>query len=249
MTRNPAAAIDGVRQEGERVCRPQSVRISWPPFAVPGRDSSAEARRSSRRVDTRSLPQATTLAQDRDHLMNTTTAVRASETQIDELLDALAPKLGRDAVAYGNHVRRVYGLVAAQRDWSEAEHGQAAVAAVFHDIGIWLNNTFDYLDPSRVHAADYLRAEGLDAWRPLVDDMILEHHKLRPIKDNPLVEAFRRADLCDVSFGLARRRIPRGTYRQLVRRHPIAGFHARLVSFGVAHARKDPRHPLPMLRW
>jgi hypothetical protein len=181
--------------------------------------------------------------------MSNTTAVRAPDARIDELLAALAPKLGRDAAAYGNHVRRVYGLVAAQRDWSDDEHGQAAIAAVFHDVGIWLNDTFDYLDPSRDHAADYLKAEGLDAWRPVVDVMILEHHKLRPVKDNPLVEAFRRADLCDLSFGLVRGGIPRGTYRELVRRHPIAGFHARLVSFGIAQARKDPRRPLPMLRW
>jgi hypothetical protein len=181
--------------------------------------------------------------------MSNPTTQHASATRIDELLDALAPKLGRDAAAYGNHVRRVYGLVAAQRDWSAEEHAQAAIAAVFHDVGIWLDDTFDYLDPSRGHTADYLRDEGLTAWGPTVDAVILEHHRLRPVRDNPLVEAFRRADLCDLSFGLIRPGMPRGTYRQLVRRHPIAGFHARLVRFGAAQARKDPRHPLPMLRW
>ncbi len=97
--------------------------------------------------------------------------------------------------------------------------------------------------------ADYLRAEGRTAWEPIVDRMILEHHRLRPVRDAPLVEAFRRADLADLSFGLLRPGIPRGTYRRLVREHPIAGFHARLVTFGVAQVRKDPRHPLPMLRW
>jgi hypothetical protein len=169
--------------------------------------------------------------------------------RIEDLLDALAPALGRDATAYGNHARRVFGLVAAQRVWSAEEHAQTAIAAVFHDVGIWLDDTFDYLDPSRGHAAEYLRDEGLTAWGPIVDAMILEHHKLRPVKDSPLVEAFRRADLCDLSFGLIRPGIPRGAYRRLVRQYPISGFHGRLVSFAVAQARKDPRHPLPMLRW
>ena len=32
-----------------------------------------------------------------------------------------------------------------------------AVAAVFHDIGIWSNKTFDYLEPSVALAREYLK--------------------------------------------------------------------------------------------
>ncbi len=174
----------------------------------------------------------------------------AAEERLEALLAQYAPQLGRDSDAYGNHVRRVFGLVAAQRPQATPEElDQVAIAAVFHDIAIWLDDTFDYLDPSRDHATDYLAAEGLQAWAPRVTRLVMEHHKLRPVKDDPLVEAFRRADLCDLSFGLVRPGIPRGVYRELAAKHPICGFQQRLVQFSLVQLRKDPRHPLPMMRW
>lgn len=170
--------------------------------------------------------------------------------RLEGLLTRFAPPLGRDADAYGNHVRRVFGLVAAQLPaLTDDELHQVAIAAVFHDIAIWCDDTFDYLDPSRDHAAGYLAAEGLAQWTPRVSRLILEHHKLRPVKDDPLVEAFRRADLCDLSFGAIGPRSARGAYRELVRTHPAHGFQMRLVQFAIIQLRKDPRHPLPMLRW
>ena len=170
--------------------------------------------------------------------------------RIEGLLATYAPQFGRDADAYGNHVRRVYGLVRAQGPHLTPEQvGQVEVAAVFHDIAIWLDDTFDYLEPSKDHAVDYLTAEGLSGWIPAVDELILQHHKLRPVKGDPLVEAFRRADLCDLSFGLAARGVPRGAYRELVAAYPVFGFQKRLVQFTIGQVRKDPLHPLPMLRW
>lgn len=35
-----------------------------------------------------------------------------------------------------------------------------AIAAVFHDIGIWTNHTLDYLDPSAGQAKAYLTETG-----------------------------------------------------------------------------------------
>lgn len=170
--------------------------------------------------------------------------------RLEGLLAQFAPQLGHDADAYGNHVRRMFGIVLAQLPAAtEEQQGQAAVAAVFHDIAIWLDDTFDYLDPSRDHAAAYLRAEGLEAWIPEVSALIMQHHKLRPVKGDPLAEAFRRADLCDLSFGLIGPGVPRGTYRQLAAQHPVCGFQKRLVQFTLVQVRNDPRHPLPMLRW
>lgn len=170
--------------------------------------------------------------------------------RIERLLAGFAPQLGRDAGAYGNHVRRVFGLVAAQGPHLSADElDQVAIAAVFHDLAIWLDDTFDYLAPSRDHAADYLEAEGRVDWLPQVSAMIMWHHKLRPIHGAPLVEAFRRADLCDVSFGLVSRGIPKGVHRQLVARYPVLGFQRRLVHFTLVQTRKEPLRPLPMLRW
>lgn len=120
---------------------------------------------------------------------------------------------------------------------------------MFHDIAIWVDGTFDYLEPSAGHAADFLRDEGKPEWVPIVGRMIMDHHKLRPVRDEPLVEAFRRADLCDVSFGLVDRGIPAGAYSDLVDEYPVLGFQKRLVHFTAVQVRKDPRRPLPMLRW
>ena len=170
--------------------------------------------------------------------------------RIEGLLVGFAPDLGKDAPRYGNHVRRVFGLVRAQGpQLTTQELEQVAVAAVFHDIGIWFDGTFDYLEPSRKHAVDYLESEGLDDWIPVVSDLILRHHQLRPISGAPMAEAFRRADLCDLSFGLIHRGIPAGTWRDLAKMFPPAGFQLRVTQFAAKRTLTHPLSPLPMMRW
>lgn len=177
-------------------------------------------------------------------------ALHEPSERVEGLLAGFASELGRDQAAYGNHVRRVFGLVRAQGPHlSGDELEQVAIAAVFHDIGIWLDGTFDYLEPSRDHAVRYLDAEGLHSWTPTVEAMILRHHQLRPIRDAPLAEAFRRADLCDLTFGGLHRGIPAETWAQLHARYPVEGFHLRLVGFAAQRTLKHPLSPLPMLRW
>lgn len=171
--------------------------------------------------------------------------------ELDALLADYATQLGADAPGYRGHVHRVSALVLAQRPggWSAEDRAQLVVAAVFHDLGIWLNDTFDYLDPSADHAGVYLERTGHAAWIPRVRAIIQRHHQLRPITDDPLAEAFRRADLCDVSLGLIHLGVARGTWPALRRTYPIAGFHLRLLQLGWRQARREPRRPLPMLRW
>ncbi|MDQ8044861.1 MAG: hypothetical protein AAGC46_09125 [Solirubrobacteraceae bacterium] len=170
--------------------------------------------------------------------------------RIEGILAGFAPQLGRDAVAYGNHVRRVFGLVRAQGPQLTADDlEQTAIAAVFHDLGVWTHHTFDYLEPSIALAAGYLDAEGLAAWGPRVHTMILEHHKLRPYRGDPVVEWFRRADLCDLSFGLRRSGIPRAAYRDLAAAFPSAGFHRRIAQLATTRAITHPLRPAPMMRW
>ncbi|MBO9534989.1 MAG: hypothetical protein J7513_18595 [Solirubrobacteraceae bacterium] len=172
--------------------------------------------------------------------------------ELDALLAPHHGALGADATAYIGHVHRMAGLVLAQEPapgWEPDARGQLVVAAVFHDLGIWLDGTFDYLDPSAAHAADHLRTTGRDAWISRVDRMIQRHHQLRPIRDDALVEAFRRADLADLTFGRVRSGIPRGAWRELRGHWPVAGFQKRLAQLTVAQARQHPLKPLPMLRW
>jgi hypothetical protein len=126
---------------------------------------------------------------------------------------------------------------------------KVAVAAALHDIGIWTAGTFDYLEPSVRVADAYLARTGRARWAAEVDEMIREHHKLLPYRahDDWLVEAFRRADLVDVSriftFGL-----PRTFLRAVFSTWPSLGFHRFLVKLTLRRWRGHPLSPLPMVR-
>jgi hypothetical protein len=67
---------------------------------------------------------------------------------VEEVLDDHASELGHDFIAYRNHVYRVVNLCLAIVGDSRVELEKIAVAAVSHDLGIWTNNTFDYIAPS-----------------------------------------------------------------------------------------------------
>ena len=81
---------------------------------------------------------------------------------VEEVLDDHASELGHDLIAYRNHVYRVVNLCLAIMGDSRVEIEKIAVAAVFHDLGIWTNHTFDYIAPSSRSPASTSRLEG---WR------------------------------------------------------------------------------------
>ena len=58
---------------------------------------------------------------------------------IDEVLHDHASELGHDFIAYRNHVYRVVNLCARHCERAMVELEKIAVAAVFHDLGIWTN--------------------------------------------------------------------------------------------------------------
>jgi len=169
---------------------------------------------------------------------------------LDELLQAHATALGGDATAYRNHVYRVTNLCLALRGGDRTQLDKIAIAAAFHDIGIWTDGTLDYLQPSARRAREHLSASRSESWTAEVIEMILQHHKLTRYRANDgwLVEAFRRADLVDVSQGLIRFGVSRELIRDLYTEWPSARFHRRLVSLGAERLRSHPLSPLPMLR-
>ena len=125
-----------------------------------------------------------------------------------------------------------------------------AIAAAFHDLGIWTDGTFDYLQPSIRLAAAHLARAGRPEWTPEVTAMIGEHHKLSRYRGDPdwLVEPFRRADWIDVSKGLLTWGLPRSLLREIGSAWPGEGFHRRLVQLSLRRLRTHPRSPLPMLK-
>ncbi len=169
---------------------------------------------------------------------------------LDAVLRTHAAALGRDFTAYRNHTHRVvnFCVVHATPDVDALE--KIALAAAFHDLGIWTDGTFDYLQPSIELAIDHLARAGRSAWAPEITAMILEHHKITPYRTNPhwLVDPFRRADWADVSRGLIPFGLPRRVVREAFAIWPSAGFHRRLVQLSLERLRAHPATPLPMLR-
>ena len=170
---------------------------------------------------------------------------------VEEVLDNHASELGHDLIAYRNHVYRVVNLCLAIVGDRRVEFDKLAVAAVFHDLGIWTNNTFDYIAPSVAIARKHLTARGLADWIPEIEAMIVDHHKVTPSHAHPqsLVESFRRADWIDVTRGLRRFGLPRTFIAAVAATWPDAGFHRRLVQLTIGRFLKHPLTPLPMVKW
>jgi hypothetical protein len=150
---------------------------------------------------------------------------------VEEVLDDHVSELGHDFIAYRNHVYWVANLCLAIVGDRGVEIEKIAVAAVFHDLGIWTNKTFDYIAPSVAIAREYLAARGKADWIP------------------ELVESFRRANWIDVSLGLRRFGLPRTVIAAVAAKWPDAGFHRRLVELTIDRFWKHPLSPLPMVKW
>lgn len=169
---------------------------------------------------------------------------------VDEVLGPYRARIGEDWAGYRNHVLRVLNFCRALSG-EDALPEALVVAAAFHDLGIWSDGTFDYIEPSAAHAASWLHSRGRPGEVDAVQSVIRMHHKLRPCDGVHAVQAepFRRADLVDVSLGVVRFGLSRDYVAQVQRALPDHGFHWRLVQLAGRQFLKTPLSPLPMLRW
>lgn len=169
---------------------------------------------------------------------------------LDELLHQYSSELGKDFDAYRNHTYRVLNFCSALSTDDPEPLQKMAIAAAFHDLGIWTDKTFDYLPPSERLARAYLDQKGNTEWAPEIGSMIQEHHKIRQYQPDPsgLIEAFRRADLIDVSRGVISFGLPRELLREIFSAFPNAGFHKCLGQLAIKRLLSHPLSPLPMLR-
>lgn len=169
---------------------------------------------------------------------------------IETILGAHATALGGDFVSYRNHVYRVANGCLAMSGRDDALE-KIGVAAAFHDLGIWTDDTFDYIAPSVALARGYLVAQGRDEWIAEIDRMIADHHKITASTDSAqsLVEAFRRADWLDVTLGFRGFGVSRRFVGRLFDAWPSAGFHRRLVTLTIGRWSRHPLTPLPMIKW
>jgi hypothetical protein len=181
----------------------------------------------------------------------TTPLVLTAIALLDELLSEHRAALGRDFTGYGNHTYRVVNFCAALSSSEPAQIEKIAIAAAFHDLGIWTHGTFDYLAPSIELARGWLEGRGKGRWNAEISAMIREHHKISRFRgeaDGGLIERFRRADWIDVTRGLVTFGLPRSFLREVLATWPSAGFHRRLVELQLTRLRTHPWSPLPMMR-
>jgi hypothetical protein len=146
-------------------------------------------------------------------------------------------------------VYRVYNLARAHVT-SDRDVKILTIAAAFHDLGIWTNNTFDYLKPSIELARKYCVLNSIDDdATSQVETMIRDHHKLTKTKKSKLAEIFRKADLADLTFGLMANSVDRKQIREIREAFPNKGFHLTLCKLFIKNLLKNPLRPLPMYKW
>jgi len=174
-----------------------------------------------------------------------------SEEYIDEIIVPHKDAIGKEYLAYRNHVQRVCHFTMCLKKSLEYDDAKKIViASVYHDIAIWTDQTFDYLAPSIQLAKKYLQAHKLENMFEEISLIIDMHHKLSKYKgkfeDN--VEAFRKADLIDLSkgwigFGLDKKMISKS-----YEKYPVLGFRKILLQKFLNNLSKQPFKPLPMLK-
>jgi hypothetical protein len=169
---------------------------------------------------------------------------------VEEMAARWGGALDKAREAYSGHAYRVLNYARALIG-TERHDDELALAAAYHDLGIWSDRTFDYLGPSQQRAEAFRRegAPTIDA--ELLALLIYDHHLLRRPRtgiEPALRDAFRRADLVDVSRGTLRAGLPAAFVREVANRFPYQGFHAVLLKTAVQWALRHPLRPLPMVR-
>jgi hypothetical protein len=186
---------------------------------------------------------------------------------LEDILDHWQQALGDDYHGYKNHVYRVVNFcLALQTDDDEETKNKIIIAACFHDLGIWSDQTIDYLPPSTALATAYLTQQGLQHWQAEIELMIDMHHKLVAYQDEryplvkafrktdlndryPLAETFRKADLVDVSLGMVKFGLPKACVNSIKALFPDRGFHWRLAQLAWQWFSKNPLSLPPFIKW
>lgn len=168
---------------------------------------------------------------------------------IEVMMASYKSTIGKDYHRYKNHVCRIYSYCK-QMDDSHYNNTKYAIAAVFHDIGIWTDATFDYIEPSIEQASSYLTTINRQEWIEEITLMISWHHKISSYKkDNyETIEIFRKADWIDVSLGILNFEVKPKEIKLIKQQLPNLGFHVFLLKNIFKNLFKHPLNPLPMFK-
>lgn len=165
---------------------------------------------------------------------------------IPNILAPYSAILGADFQGYSNHASRVYYYSITLLLMKQNK--KLAIAAAFHDLDIWVNNDLDYLPGSAALACKYLKDQKLNYLPDEMQYIINNHHKMSRISGNIEAEAFRKADLIDLTGGRIKFNIPKVLIREIEDKYPRLNFSRTIAKKVIKHMLKNPLHPLPMLR-
>jgi hypothetical protein len=171
---------------------------------------------------------------------------------VEEILDGHRDRARGDEAGYSGyrgHVYRVLNLARALTPDADDRDDKLAVAAAFHDLEAF--GGLDYLGPSIQTQDAWLERTGRQAWSSELAVVIAEHHRPTPYRGAHarLAEAFRRADLVDVSQGLIRSGIPRDHVSAVRRAFDVGSFFTRVVPMAIVrNLRAHPLDPFPHMR-
>ncbi|MEQ8473984.1 MAG: hypothetical protein RIC35_22500 [Marinoscillum sp.] len=166
---------------------------------------------------------------------------------ITQILHKFEKELGTDYHAYHHHAQRVYHYAITLLLVRESK--KLAIAAAFHDLDIWISGSMDYLHGSKNLAIEYLSNGDFQLLPDEMAFIISQHHKLTTIKGNIEAEAFRKADLIDLTGGFIRYNIPKSIIVETERVYPRANFGRLIAKKCFNHALRHPYNPLPMIKW
>lgn len=177
--------------------------------------------------------------------------IETNNPLIEVILLEWQDRIGADYDGYHGHVYRMYNFCLALHNCSEEEKNKIAIAACFHDIGLWPDHTVDYIPPSVVQVKQYLSQNNLEMWAEEVGLMVEFHHKVRTYRDDhfPLVEVFRKGDLVDFSLGIFKCGLPKNYVKKVKDKIPNAGFHKFLMKGAKEWFVKHPFSPPPFIKW
>jgi len=170
---------------------------------------------------------------------------------LEEIFSKWEKTLGNEYWGYRNHVYRMIHYCLAIRECNEEEREKIIIAGAFHDIGIWTNNTMDYIPPSILLAVDYLNSKNLNCWSSEIELMISEHHKICRYngESHQLVDLFRKGDLVDFSLGIYKFGIQKKIISTVKAKFPNAYFHKNIGKRVAKWIIKHPLNPAPMIKW
>ncbi len=174
--------------------------------------------------------------------------VLTQQITIDTILETYKSVLKKDFTVYKNHVYRIYNY-AVLLDDDVSNYEKYAIAAAFHDIGIW-THSFDYLEPSIQQANAYLEKIDKKEWMEEVSLLIDYHHKISVYHGEfeRTVEIFRKADWIDVTLGIKLFELKKAHYKNIQAAITNKGFHWFLIKQSFKYFIKHPLHPLPMFK-